>query len=96
MENQKTLRDEAQEYEPEKLGNVADLEVIPADIPIKVEPDAEFPYKYVEVEGKRYRIPNQVINQVKSILAVNPKTLKFSVKKTGQGIHTNYTTIPLA
>ena len=91
------LIDEAKGYEPKaKINNIADLQQVTTDLDVKEELNAEYPYKYVEVDGKKYRIPNTVLADLKAILEENPKLTKFKVKKTGEGLGTEYTVIPLA
>ena len=97
---QKTLRQEAQEYESHSVLNIADLPKVSADL---VTEDREgtndegktFQYKVIEVEGQSYRVPASVLKSLKAILEDNPNLKNFRVKKTGQGLATSYTVIPL-
>jgi len=89
------LIEEAQAYEPKQTLNIADLEIVSVDVDIQEENDVEFPYKFITVDGKRYRVPTSVIAELKEHLAENPKLSKFRVKKTGDGMNTKYTVIPL-
>lgn len=65
------------------------------DVEVKAEEEAEFPYKYIEVDGERYRIPSSVLNQLKVFIEDNKELKDFKVKKTGEGMGTDYTVIPL-
>jgi hypothetical protein len=47
------------------------------------------------VNGEEYRVPDSVLKALKDNLEVNPKLGWFKVKKTGEGLKTNYTVIPL-
>ena len=97
------LKDEALAYEPKQTHNIAELEKVSVDIETK---DDEFEVedegktkivkqKIVIVDDVRYRVPNSVLNQLKVLLEDNPNLEYFKVKKTGQGLNTDYTAIPL-
>ena len=51
--------------------------------------------KVVNIDGIMYRVPNSVLNQLKILLEDNPELKFFKVKKSGQGLNTDYTVIPL-
>lgn len=92
-----SLKDTAQAYEAKaKVNNIADLPSVSTDLDVKEEIEAEFPYQYVVVDGQKYRIPSSVLINIKAILEENPNLQKFKVKKTGEGMETRYTVIPLA
>ncbi len=95
-----TLKDEAQNFIPSKAKNVSELGEISVDAEIKSfegtdETGKSYKYKYLEINGEKYRIPNMVIGQVKDIIEANPITKRFKVKKTGEGKATRYTVIQL-
>ena len=80
--------------------NIADLEVVSTDLDVQektgTNKDGEdFTYNYIEVDGKQYRVPNSVLTELKAILEENAELKKFRVKKTGQGLQTRYTVVPL-
>src|SRR6056297_582484 len=99
-----TLGEEAQAYEPQRTHNIADLPKV--SVKLDVQND-EFEtqdehgqpktvkQKIIVVDGCKYRVPNSVLNQVKVLLEDNPKLAYFKVKKTGQGLNTDYTVIPM-
>lgn len=94
------LRQEAEQYEPPTTKNIADLEEVPVDLDISEktatnDKEEQFKYKFFEIEGEEYRVPATVLKQLKEILAEKPDLEKFKVKKTGQGLNTSYTVIPL-
>lgn len=94
------LKDTAQAYEPPQTLNIADLEVVSVEFDVKTETgknkdDEEFTYNYIEVEGSKYRVPNSVLTELKTIIEEQPNLKKFRVKKTGSGLQTRYTVIPL-
>ena len=89
------LIDEAKNYESKQINNIADLEVVSVELDVKEENEAEFPYKYVEVDNVRYKVPVSVLASLKAMLEDSPNLTKFKVKKTGEGLKTKYTVIPL-
>ena len=83
------LNEEALNYESEaKINNISELASIPTDIDVKEETEAEFPYKYIEVEGQRYKVPKSVLQNLKAILEENKELKKVKIKKTGEGMET--------
>jgi hypothetical protein len=100
MEEQKTIKDTALAYESKSVGNIADLPKVTTDLKVEEregtnEEGKNFNYKVISVEGQEYRIPASVIKALKAILEDNPNLQTFKVKKTGQGMSTEYTVIPL-
>ena len=92
-----TIKDEALQYESKaKVKNISTLQSVETNLVVFDELNAEFPYKYIEVEGSRYKMPLSVLNDLKAILEENPNLKKFKVKKQGEGMDTTYTVIPLA
>jgi len=91
----KTIKSEAQEYEPKHTNNIADLEKVSIDLEMKNEEDVEYPYKYVEIDGNRFRVPVSVLGDLKAVLKANPTLKYFKVTKVGEGKKTQYTLIPL-
>ena len=94
------LKDEAMSYESSKTKNIADLDTVPVDIEINDETftdndGKEFTIKIIEVDGERYRVPVSVLKQLKTHLEDNPNIKKFKVRKTGEGMKTEYVVIPL-
>jgi len=94
------LKEAALAYEAPQTLNIADLEVVSTDLDVQeksgTNKDGEdFSYNVVEIEGKQYRVPNSVLTELKTILEEKPELKKFRVKKTGQGLQTRYTVIPL-
>ena len=89
------LKEEAEKYEKKKVKNIADLDVVAIDLDVKEETKVEYPYKYVELEGERYRIPSSVLESLKAVLEEKPELKKVKVKKIGEGLDSKYTVIPL-
>lgn len=91
-----TLKEEALAYEPKQLSkNIADLDKVSVELVMRDEDNVDFPYKFIELSGERYRVPNSVLEQLKAILKVKPDMTEFKVTKAGTGLNTNYTVIPL-
>ena len=101
-----TLRESAKAYQPPQTKNVTELEALSLDAQIvekkgKKQPTAEFPqgedytYSVVVVLGQEYRIPDSVLNQIKTIMEAKPTLKTVKVVKKGQGLNTVYTVIPL-
>jgi len=91
-----TIKEEAIGFESKsKIKNISDLPSVDTNLVVHSEDNVEFPYKYVELNGERYRVPTSVLSSLKAILEENPALKKFKVKKTGEGMNTEYTVIPL-
>ena len=96
-----SLKDEALAYEGSTTKNVAELKVFDINMPSGTfeGEDTEgkpFTYKYIEdKDGVKYRVAGVILGQIKDFLEVNPDQTLFSVKKTGEGLKTRYTTIPV-
>ncbi len=92
-----SIKDEAKDYKSAaKVKNISELATVETDFAVLEDSEAEFPYKYVEANGERYKMPASVLASLKAILEENPNLKKFKVKKTGEGMDTRYTVIPLA
>lgn len=97
-----TLKEEAKAFEAKaSVKNIADLPEVSTDFELRSEKGKnsetgeEFEYKFIEVNGEKFRVPGKVIGDLKVILDENPNLKKFKVKRTGIGIDTRYTLIPL-
>lgn len=85
-----SLKDDAKAYKPEPTPSLADLEQISVDFAIMdgegVGTDGKpFKYKYVEIDGVEYRVPNSVREQLQAILAAKPDLKFFKVSVTNRG-----------
>jgi hypothetical protein len=95
-----TLKEDALAYEPKQTRNIAELEAVSVDQEIKLEvrknsDGEEYSIAIINVAGVEYRVPNSVREQVKQILKEKPELKTFKVSKTGEGLKTTYTVIPL-
>jgi hypothetical protein len=99
------LKETAQTYESgQTTKNVAELDEVSVDLEVKDDSfeatDDEgnqktVKIKYIEVGDERYRVPNSVLKQLKVFLEDNSDLKKFKVKKSGQGLNTEYQVIPI-
>ncbi len=98
---QKTLKEEAQAYEPQqKTKNIAELDRVSTALVVEEDSfldneDKEVKIKVVTVDGEKYRVPVSVLSALKVMMEDNPSLENFKVKKTGEGMDTRYTVIPL-
>ncbi|HEY0090185.1 MAG TPA: hypothetical protein VGB37_15160 [Candidatus Lokiarchaeia archaeon] len=93
------LKEAAKNYEG-SMKNIAELPKVSTELEIEDregvnDEGKNFAYKVVIVEGQEYRVPDSVLKSLKSILEENPNLKSFKVKRTGTGMGTSYTVIPL-
>lgn len=91
-----TIKDEANNYKPKSVNNISELASVETNLILFEEKEAEFPYRYFENNGVRYKVPNSVLATLKEILKSNPNLKTFKVNATGQGMNTKYIVIPLS
>jgi|TARA_Y100000310_G_scaffold62935_1_gene58202 hypothetical protein len=95
-----TLGQEADQYEPPKTKNISELEKVSVDAEI-VEKEYEksdgstFKLKVIVVDGEDYRVPTSVLKALKTIREEKPELKFLKVKKTGEGLKTEYTIVTL-
>lgn len=94
-----TLREEAQAYEPPQTLNIATLDKIPVELDLKTGEGKDkegntFKYKYVEIDGKQYRVPGTVLGGIKAVLKKMPHIKYVTVDKEGEGMATRYHVMP--
>jgi len=90
-----TLKEIAQNYSSKQILNIADLEIVDVNVEILEDNECEFPFSFILQDDNKYRVPKSVLIDLKAMLEDNPKMVKFRVKKTGEGMNTSYTVIPL-
>lgn len=95
-----SLKESAKNYQSKQTKNVAELKSVDIDLLVqegkgKDGEGKEFLYRFIEVGGDEYRIPDQVLKDLKAILEKKPTLKTFSVSKQGTGFNTKYTVIPL-
>ena len=95
-----SIKEASKGYESKTTRNVAELQSVSVDLAIfegtgKDKDQKEFKYNYIEVDCNEYRVPDQVLKDLKAIMEKKPSLKTFSVSKQGQGFNTKYTVIPL-
>jgi len=95
-----TLKEDALAYEAPQIKNIADLEVVPVDLKTEEREFTDnegkkFSIKVIIRDNEEYRVPTSVIKALKEILAEKPDLRFFKVKKSGEGLKTSYTVIPV-
>jgi len=96
-----TLKEYAKNFTPKQTKNIADLNEVSVDVQIFLDGQGtdnngkDFFYNYLVLNDEEYRVPDTVITQFKDLLEANPQVKKFKVKRSGEGLKTRYTTIPL-
>jgi len=94
------LKDSALNYEAPAIHNIAELEKVSAELDVKTEThtkaDGEtFSVDVIVVDGQKYRVPATVLANLKAILQAKPDLKSFKVNKSGSGMQTTYTVIPM-
>ena len=95
-ENMGTIREEAIAYEPKLTLNIADLDKVAIDelsLSGGEGTDKEgnpFHYKYAIIDGKQYRVPSSVLEELQKMLKLKPELKFINVSKTGSGLATKY------
>jgi len=95
-----SLKENAKEYEPQQTKNIAELEVVPVDSEtlereFKDKDGNGFKISVIVVDGEDYRVPVSVLKSLKAILEEKPEVKAIKVLKSGEGLKTEYTVIPL-
>jgi len=95
-----SLKDKAKEYEPQQTKNIAELEIVLVDSEIlerefKDKDGNTFKINVIVVEGEDYRVPVSVLKSLKAILEEKPEIKAIKVLKTGEGLKTEYTVMPV-
>lgn len=95
-----TIKENAENYESPQTKNIVELKKVSVNLEIREETvnqgeENEFTVKKFTVDGEDYRIPDSVLKQLKEHLKENPKLEFFKVNKTGSGLKTEYTVIPI-
>jgi len=95
-----TIKEKAQAYEPKTTPVISDVDVVPVDMPIYEDSGTDkkgkpFTYNTTVINEKEYRVPDSVLKDLKEILKEKPELKTFRVNKTGEGLSSKYTVIPL-
>ena len=95
-----SIKEEAQAYEPMQTKNISELDEVPTDLQLEERTGTkkdgkDFNYNVVVLNNEDYRVPNSVLKALKVILEEKPDLKNFKVKKTGEGLNTEYTIVTL-
>ena len=95
-----SIRESAKAYESPATKNITDLKEVSTEMDITekefTDKDGKpFKVNLVSINDEEYRIPNSVLRDLKTIISDRPEITKFKVAKTGSGMQTSYTVIPL-
>ena len=95
-----SIGEEAQAYEPQRMKNIADLEVVSVEQEIKKDArkdqaNEEYSVSFVVMGNEEYRVPNSVLEQLKTMIKEKPDMKTFKVTKKGEGLNTSYQVVPL-
>ena len=95
------LKEQAKNYVAKTFKTIDTIEKISVDVEIFEDGEGTnkdgsvFKYNYFKDGEAEIRMPKSVIGQLKVQLEANPKLTHFKVSKTGSGLGTEYTVIPL-
>lgn len=105
VNNMVKLSEAADNYEDAMVRNITELDLVPIDIEINEEEfkrkdpkegeEPTFKILTFELNGTKYRMPKDVLRQLKVIRQKKPDMKEFSVGKTGSGLNTEYTVVPM-
>ncbi len=95
-----TLKEAAENYEPSKTKNIAELEAVSVEQEIVTETrknneGENYVISFVLIDGLEYRVPKSVLEQLQEIQKAKPGLKTFKVSKKGEGMNTKYTVIQL-
>ena len=86
-----TIKDAAKTYEPKRMKNIANIEVVRTDIEIVENEKREdqdgkiYTISYIIYNDEEYRVVATVLEQLQKILVEKPDLKTFKVDKTGEG-----------
>ncbi len=94
MEN-KTLKENAQDYTPKRTLNVTDLDKVDLSFPMEDRSGTnsegkDFNYQVIVINSQEYRVPATVLEEIQKILKLKPETKYVKVTSTGSGLNTKY------
>ena len=91
-----TIKEAANQHKSKSsVRNITELKGIDVNCVIFEENEVDYPYKYIEENGERYKITNSVLSNLKALLETRPNLKRFQVTKSGKGMDTKYFVIPL-
>jgi hypothetical protein len=99
-EDMATIKQEAENYVVKVTKTVADLPKLSIDLEVFEGSDEDkdgkpYSYKYVELNGEKFRMPSTVLSAIQENLKENKNLKEVKVKKKGTGLSTEYTVIQI-
>lgn len=100
MSNQ-SLGDYAKAYKPKQgYKNITELPQFDTNMVVYEDTGVdgegkEFSYKYLEVNGEKYKLPDSVIAQIQATIIENENARTWKVVKAGSGLNTRYTAVAI-
>ena len=95
-----TLKEAAEEYTPQQVKNIAELEFV--DLSVNFEKvtrekadGTTYDLNLIRVDGEEYRVPNSVLDEINAILIANPNSKRVKVVKKGEGLKTSYKVVSI-
>lgn len=95
-----SIKQEALNHVSKETKNITELEQLSVNLETKEEvinegTSEEWRQMITVIKGEDYRVPITVLKQLKEQLKAKPEMEHFRVTKTGSGMKTVYTVIPL-
>lgn len=95
-----SIKEWAKAYESKQVKNIAELPKVDVNLNLSEDERTDdegkkFTFKYIDVNNEQYRVPDSVLKSLKAILQDKPTLEYFKVIKTGEGLKTQYTVVPL-
>lgn len=96
-----SIKEKALAHEQSKTRNISELEKFSANMDLETfegfdSEGKKYSYEYItDKDGAKYRVPNSVLAQMHVYLIEDPSTEFFKVKKSGEGLKTSYTVMPV-
>ena len=96
-----SIKQTAMAYESRSTKNISELNKVSAEIEVekrtaKNNKGEQYEFNVLIHQAEEYRVPNSVLKSLKAILEYNPDLKEFKVQKSGEGMDTEYTVIPLS
>lgn len=95
-----TIKDAAMAHIPDEMLHVADLPEISVNLTLQSrdrqnQKGETYKQLYTEINGRKYLVPQKVLEIIQGILKLKPSVSRVKVSKTGSGLATKYKVEPL-
>lgn len=90
-----TFKQAALDFIPDDMLHICDLPEFSVNLEVftieKTNQDGKkYKQNYTELNGRKYQIPNKVLELVQNALKLRPELTRFKASKTGSGLGTKY------